>query len=149
MEEKEYNIFPSLNIPVNIHGIKVVQDIDEAKEAVLNGETVTRFEFGSSLEPYVSSGEYLILKPITESTNLKKYDVVLADVDGFLMTHMIVDVKTTVDSDDKEIKEYLIGNGDESYAYGWTRNVYAICERFDVNFDNREFVKVINLPLIY
>ena len=129
-----------LYIPSEIKGIKVIQDIDEAKEAVLNNQTITRFEFGDSLEPFVHSGEYLILHPIKDINNLKVEDVVLCEVNGYLMTHMIVDIDVSNDKG-KEVKQYLIGNGDKSYIYGYATNIYALCTPFGLNLEEREFVE--------
>ena len=126
--------------PTVIKGIKVVQDINEAKKAVLNGETVTRYEFGDSLEPFVHSGEYLILKPIDDETALKIGDIVLCKCCGYLMTHMIVDI-LSYENNGKNITNYLIGNGKNTSIFGFSNEIYAKCSSFGDKLEDREFVE--------
>lgn len=126
--------------PTEIKGIKVVQDINEAKNAVLNGKTVTRYEFGDSLEPFVHSGEYLILKPIDDKTSFKIGDIVLCKCCGYLMTHMIVDI-LSCEHNGKNITNYLIGNGKNTSIFGFSNEIYAKCYPFGDKLEDREFVE--------
>lgn len=119
-----------LNKQNNINGIKIVQDIEQARDSVLNGEIVTRFEYGDSLSPIVLSGEFLILKPIDREIRL--YDIVLCEVNDYLMTHMIVNIS-------QDGKYYLIGST-HGWIFGWTDKIYALCENFDNDINKRCFI---------
>ena len=45
--------------PKEIDNIKVIQDGQKIKEALLNGETVMHWEYGDSMYPILMSGEYV------------------------------------------------------------------------------------------
>lgn len=60
---------------------------------LLNGETCIVTGYGNSMTPILKSGESVIVEPITESTVLKKNDIVLCKVKGHYYLHKISAIK--------------------------------------------------------
>lgn len=136
---KKRNMQASLKVDEfkEINGVEVVQDIEEAKLSVLNGKTVARYEFGDSLFPLVHSGEYLKLVPLAETEKIEPKDIVLCEVHGCLMAHMIY---TATKFNNKEY--YFIASTHGTF-YGWTprEKIYAKCYPFGESMKDRVFVK--------
>lgn len=109
----------------SINGIEIVQDIEDAIDAVIGGKTITRYEYGDSLMPLVYSGEYLKITPLEDYKQLHVGDIVLCIVRGYAMTHMVMKI-------DYDKKEALIAStcGD---IYGWTKfhYIFGKCESFN------------------
>lgn len=126
--------------PKEIDNIKVIQDGQKIKEALLNGETVMHWEYGDSMYPILMSGEYVKLTPITEENckNLKgkpvfctfEYDA-HGKKDEIAMVHLCTDVH--VRNDGTIFCKIETTNG---YLYGWTTNVYGIGESTDIFEDS-------------
>lgn len=114
--------------PTTIHGIRVVQDEEEARKALMNGETVCRFEYGKSMEPILRNGEYAKLTPITNVDEIKRGDAVFCRVHGVLMTHMVWEISDCSYNGEKWFK---IGSSMSS-IFGWTNEVYAIARGMNV-----------------
>lgn len=106
--------------PKTIDNVKVVNDIHDAVKCVRNGEMVARFEWGTSMEPVLEHGEYGIITPI-DVKDVNVGDAVLCEVNGFLMTHMVI-----IKSDShKDTPQFLIGST-KFELYGWTDKIYGI-----------------------
>ncbi len=99
--------------------IKVINDINEALIELKKGNEIARFEFGDSMQPILKNGEYGIVVPITiEQVNIG--DAVLCEVNGHLMTHMVMMISDSA----KDGRKVLIGNTYMQF-YGWTNKVYG------------------------
>lgn len=104
---------------------KIVNEVFDAIKELKDGNTVARFEFGSSMEPMLQSGEYCILIPSNQTT-VEVGDAVFCEVNGYIMTHMVMMVSHIQDK-----PMYLIGspNYDERTnqftIYGWTDTIFA------------------------
>jgi hypothetical protein len=71
------------------------------------------------MHPVLKNGEYGILVPITiDQVNIG--DAVLCEVNGHLMTHMVLMISDSA----KDGRKVLIGDTWMRY-YGWTDKVYA------------------------
>lgn len=118
-----------------IRTYKVVNDIKEAITYLANGETIARFEFGDSMAPILKNGEYCIITPITTDNinDIKVGDAVLCEVNGYLMTHMVIAISDASANG----RYFLIGNSNME-LYGWTQNIFGkaigtnICQRNDM-----------------
>lgn len=110
--------------PKEVEGYRVVQDSEEVLDALKNGETIARFEYGDSMKPMLVSGEYCILEPITKQPQVG--DAVFCRVNGYLMTHMVWVVSNIAD------KPYYLIGGSNGSLYGWTNEVYAIAKGTNV-----------------
>jgi hypothetical protein len=124
--------------PFEINGVKVVNDIEKAVECLKNGEAIARYEFGDSMFPFLISGEYAIVKPVTDLNAIKQGDAVLCRLNGYLMTHMVL--MTAHTGVNKDEPYFLIGNS-LTQPYGWTDEIYGIAEstriveKNDFNFE--------------
>lgn len=73
-----------VNEPIEIDGIKVIQDYDEIAKALERGEYVYHWEAGTSLTPLINNMEYCKIIPTTP-THVKRGDCVfcrIKDHDG-------------------------------------------------------------------
>ena len=105
--------------PLLIDGIPVIQDIDEAVNAIRGGNTVARFEWGDSMTPILVNGQYGKLTPIPfMHRNPQAGDAVLCNVGGTWMTHMVWIVN-------EASGQCLIGST-QGQLYGWTSEIIAI-----------------------
>ena len=109
--------------PDEIIGVKVENDIVKAVSKLIDGKTIARYEFGTSMEPILHDGEYAIIKPISSLHEVSAGDAVLCDVNGELMTHMVLAVSNSA----KDTPYFLIGSSD-GYMYGWTSGIYGIAK---------------------
>lgn len=107
--------------PKEVCGIKVVNDIVSAVKELKKDKSIVRYERGNSLAPIINDGEYCIVQPISDVSEIKSGDVVLCEVNGHLMTHMV----HIVSSANCNKPYFLIGSSD-LYMYGWTDKVYGI-----------------------
>lgn len=108
--------------PKEINGVKVVNDITEAIDALLNKKTpIARFEYGESMKPILNDGEYCIVYPIDSLDDVKAGDAVLCNVNGYLMTHMVI-LKS---ESNHETPYFLIGSS-RMEIYGWTNKIYGV-----------------------
>ena len=60
-----------------------------AATALQSGATITIQGFGNSMTPILSSGQKVLVAPITEEIKLKKRDIVLCKVRGNYYLHLI------------------------------------------------------------
>lgn len=104
-----------------INGIQIVQDIEDVVKELSNGNQVVRFEFGDSMKPIFNSGEYAVLTPINDVSEIEIGDAVFCKVNEHWMTHMVW-IKN------KDTNQCLIGStsGD---LYGWTDIILAKATR--------------------
>lgn len=109
--------------PTTIKGHKVVNDIKEAVECLRRGETIARFEFGDSMSPILESGEYCVVEPVFDLNTVNVGDAVLCEVNGYLMTHMVI-LKSNSNAN---TPYFLIGNT-AFEIYGWTCKIYGIAK---------------------
>lgn len=113
--------------PHFINDVNVVNDIEEAVEWLKMGRKVARFEFGDSMMPILKSGEYCLIEPLNDLNNVNIGDTVLCEVNGYLMTHMVIMKSNTA----KDSPYFLIGST-SMYLYGWTNKIYGICKGTNV-----------------
>lgn len=107
-----------VNNPSTLHGLRVVQNIEDVIKALKDGETIARYEFGSSMRPILVSGQYARLEPLKEEPQIG--DAVFCCVHGHWMTHMIW-------MKNRHSGSYLIGST-SGQMYGWTNKVLAIAK---------------------
>lgn len=112
--------------PTKINGIRVVNDINDAIKELENKRTIARFEFGESMSPILKNGEYAIVTPIQNISDVKIGDAVLCEVNGYPMTHMVL-MKSNSGSE----PFFLIGSS-HFEIYGWTNKIYGIAHGTDV-----------------
>lgn len=106
--------------PKFINGVKVINAPYLAIDMLNNGIELARFEFGNSMSPKLLSGEYCILKPLKNGEEANVGDAVFCNVNGIVMTHMVLSKK----NNDSKV-EYLISDTSGN-IYGWTSEIYAI-----------------------
>ena len=108
----------------NINGIPIVQDIEDAVRCLKEGKTLTRYEFGNSMNPIFFSGEYARIKPISSLKEITLGDAVLCEVNGKIMTHMVLDIDEYNNNN-----KFLIGATNPPFLqFGWTNKIYGIAE---------------------
>lgn len=66
------------------------------------GKTCKVTGYGQSMTPRLKSGQSVIVEPLTESTKIKKKDIVLVKVNGHIYLHLISAIKND--------KQYQISN---------------------------------------
>ena len=66
--------------PTEINGVRVVNNAGDALDALMDGETVARFEYGDSMMPMLKSGEYCILHPVTNPNKVNIGDAVFCNL---------------------------------------------------------------------
>lgn len=122
--------------PKEINGIRVVNSEDEVLEALVKGETICRYEFGDSMKPILSNGEYAYLIPIQEfekgGGKIERGDAVFCEMtteDGnkYYMTHMVWEISKSHHSGKLW---YKIGSTNSS-IYGWTDTILAFAKGTD------------------
>ena len=123
-----------VNNPDMIKGIRVENDINKAVEAVLNGETVARFEFGDSMTPILRNGEYGIITPVSID-DIKVGDAVLCKVGPYLMTHMVCLI-----SDSSANGRYALIGSTRFELYGWIKEL--IFAKKNMILNENEWTKV-------
>ena len=111
--------------PTTICGCKVVQDVTEVIQKLTDGEVVYRYEFGDSMLPILSSGEYCRLTPIRNGEEAEIGDAVFCCVNGCWMTHLVWNKSNSASKENGTF--YLIGSTWGEY-YGWTNQVLAIAQ---------------------
>lgn len=104
--------------PSTLQGLKVIQDIEEVVSTLKQGETVARFEYGSSMRPIFESGQYARLRKLGQDEQAEIGDAVFCKVCGYWMTHMVW-------MKNRATGYYLIGSS-SGEMYGWTNEVLAI-----------------------
>lgn len=109
--------------PSYIDGIRVVNDIEEAVECLKKGETIARFEWGESMMPLLNNGEYCTIEPVDDINDIEIGDAVLCEVNGVLMTHMVI-IKSNANCNSPY---FLIGSS-YLHFYGWTNKIYGLCK---------------------
>lgn len=124
-----------VNEPSEINGVVVENDANEALAMIKKGREVARYEFGESMMPILKSGEYCILRPLLGNQEANIGDAVFCEVDGYLMTHMVI-MKSNSAKNHKPY--YLIGDTSYTNVFGWTDKVYATAHGTNViqNFND-------------
>lgn len=121
--------------PTELLGVPVIP-LSREHELILalsQKKTVARFEYGDSLSPIVRSGEYCILKPVSEDDEIKVGDIVFClvrTIDGqkFYMTHMVLNICS---SGHDKTKWYQIGSS-WGEIFGWSNKILAKAEGTNV-----------------
>ena len=78
---------------------------------LIAGETCKVTGIGNSMTPILKSRQAVICEPVTETTELKKKDIVLCKVNGRCYLHLIHAIKEDA---------FLIGNN-HGHMNGWVR----------------------------
>lgn len=125
--------FKIVKNPEELNGIKVYNNEREALRHILKGEEVARFEFGDSMMPILSSGQYCKLTPVKNTNEINVGDAVFCDLNGYLMTHMVLMKSNSSYGKPK----FLISSSGLS-VYGWTDKVYAIAKGIPFIEDSNE-----------
>lgn len=107
----------NMKIPKKVRGINVVQDIDLAVQSIKQNNCICRFEFGDSMKPILNSGEFYYTEKIDDLKTLEIGDAVVCEVNGSLMTHMILDFNKS--------KTMFLISSSKGEIYGWTNKIYA------------------------
>ena len=116
-----------VNRPHDVDGYRVVDDGEEIKQALLNGETVMHWEFGNSMFPFLKSGEYCLIHPINSPDEVNVGNPVFCTFKGaYHMVHRCTD-KYERDG----ITYYQISTTD-GRVYGWTNEVWGVAESTNV-----------------
>ena len=112
-------IYDEDKIPEEINGVSVIQDIIIAMDCLSKGQTITRYEFGDSMTPILTSGQFCNLVPIKEGEEIKQGDCVFAVVNNSVGTHMVWMI-----SESNGKKYYCIATTSGT-VIGWTDNILA------------------------
>lgn len=107
------------NLPLEIDGIDVIQNELMAVNCLKRGQAITRFEFGDSMEPFLKSGQFCKLIPLSDNDVVEVGDIVFSMVNGMANTHM-VGMKKQVNDE----MYYLIVTSDW-HIIGWTNTILA------------------------
>ena len=110
--------------PLEIDGIRVVQDYEEIANALSNGETIVHWELGNSLAPLINNAEFCEISPIASLDEIKRGDCVFckipnADGTTHYMVHQVWEIS---DSGYDGSKWFKIGSTMAS-IFGWTKEV--------------------------
>lgn len=124
--EKQY-----VKNPTELLGVPVIP-LSREHELILalsQKKSAARFEYGDSLSPMVRSGEYCILRPVSEADEIKVGDIVFClvqTIDGqkFYMTHMVLNISS---SGHDKTKWYQIGSS-WGEIFGWSNKILAKAE---------------------
>jgi hypothetical protein len=117
-----------VNFPKEIQGVRVVETDEEVVEALEKGEAVCRYEWGDSMTPVLKNGEYAILTPIKDISEVQRGDAVFCKMpEGYYMTHMVWEISRCGHNGRPWFK---IGSTGTS-IYGWTQDVLAIAKGTD------------------
>lgn len=122
--------------PQTIDGLRVIQDPNEMKSALNNGETFYHWESGDSMSPLINNMEYCKIKPCTP-TEVKRGDAVfcvMKDSTGneYPMVHQVWEIS---DASHTEELWFKIGST-MSIIFGWTKDVFGIAK--GTNIYNKE-----------
>lgn len=114
-----------------IGGLRVVQDYDEIKEALLKGEAVMHWEMGFSMHPMLMNGEYCRIEPINGNYDAVRVgDAVCCGFKSgpreFLMVHRCTDIVERNSG-----RKYFKISTTDGTDYGWTPFVYGIAHSTD------------------
>lgn len=105
--------------PEKLDGLRVINDINEAVNVLQNGETICRFEYGSSMHPIAVSGQYCRLEPLHgEIPNIGDMVLNCLGDDYIWNTHMVWNVN-------KATGYILIGDSHHN-LFGWTNKYVAL-----------------------
>lgn len=108
--------------PKEINGVEVVNDISKAIKTLHDKKIpIARFEYGESMKPILNDGEYCIVYPIDNLNDVKVGDAVLCDVNGYLMTHMVI-----LKSESNYDTPYFLIGSSRMELYGWTNKIYGV-----------------------
>ena len=122
MNKDNIEILKTVSSPKFINDVIVVNEIYEAVSYLKeNKKPIARFEFGDSMQPILKNGEYCIITPIESLNDVNVGDAVLCEVNGYLMTHMVISKSTA----SNRTPYFLIGDTNMN-IYGWTNNIYGI-----------------------
>jgi len=121
-----------VNEPQEIDGIRVVQDYNEIKEALINGESVYHWEAGTSLRPLINHMEYCIIKPCNPN-DVKRGDCVFCLINDeygneYPMVHQVWEISDASHTNELWFK---IGSTGTS-IFGWSNKVYGIAKGTDI-----------------
>lgn len=134
-QDLNFNYYKSNDIPLEIDGLEVVQDIAMACECLSKNESIVRFEFGDSMMPFLKSGQFCKLTPFNEGDNIEVGDAVFAVVDGMPNTHMVWMKKI-----DNGKTWYLITSS-KGNIIGWTDTILAKAEGINhIVKENKSFL---------
>jgi hypothetical protein len=104
---------------------QILTSLSDIFNELNKGNNVARYEWGDSMMPLLQSGEYCILIP-SNKTTIEVGDAVFCEVNGYIMTHMVMMISRIQDK-----PMYLIGSPNyneitnQFTIYGWTSNVFA------------------------
>ena len=90
-----------------------------AAEHLRNGEICKLTGIGNSMTPILKSRQPVIVVPVTESTELRKRDIVFCKVNGHYYLHLIHSIRNN--------SYFLIGNN-HGHMNGWVSkaNIYGV-----------------------
>lgn len=113
--------------PEEIGSIRVIQNYEEIYNALSNGESVMHWEFGDSMFPILLSGEYCLISPIDDQSQVNEGDAVFCRMGKeHFMVHRVIE-KFTREFGGSPITFYKIGTT-SGYVYGWTHEVFGIAQ---------------------
>ena len=121
---------------MKIHNIPVITDELVAVALLKDKKTITRYEYGDSMSPILLSGEFALITPINDINELDIGDAVFCNVNGILMTHMIL-------AKDK-VNGFLISSTD-GYEFGWTHEIFGKAESWKKIYGKRIFINDIKI----
>lgn len=108
------------DLPETLDGLDVIQEEEIAKECLMNGQTIARFEFGDSMSPFLVSGQFAKLVPLSKNDTIKECDCVTSVINGVLNTHMVWKIKEQEDGS----RLYCIASS-SGHVMGWTDTILA------------------------
>ena len=116
-----------VNEPKEIDGLRVIEDGEEMKQALLNGETIMHWEAGNSMAPILMHLEYCKIRPIKSVEEVNIGDPVFCSFRGqYHMVHRCTD---------KYVRDgvtYFQISSTSGTVYGWTQEVWGIAESTNV-----------------
>lgn len=121
-----------VNQPEKINGLRVIQDPDEMKYALIRGESFYHWETGTSMFPLINDMEYCLIKPCTPK-DVKRGDAVFCIIKTpqglkYPMVHQVWEISDA--GHDGELW-FKIGST-MSTIFGWTKEVYGIAKGTDI-----------------
>ena len=123
-----------VNEPKELNGYRVVQDGEEIKKALENGETVMHWEAGDSMYPLLMHMEYCKISPI-EKHAVNAGDPVFCKFyyrDEEKQLHEIYMVHRCTEVFVRGGEYYFKIEGTNNQYFGWTKDVYGRAERTNI-----------------
>lgn len=121
------NELRQVNRPAEVDGYRVVDDGEEIRQALVNGESVMHWEAGNSMFPILKHMEYCLIRPIKSPDEVMVGEPVFCTFHG--QYHM---VHRCTDKYERNGVTYFQISTTDGRVYGWTNEVWGVAQSTNV-----------------